>query len=369
MKIQKNKNPQFNEKDFIILLLDTILKKGISKINVVELRLLLADYYYNEEYSILFEDISIKKQIEGDIVEIDEGLQFAKFIGILSNPIQGSNERVIFSNSIAELKDYPEEYKIKMNDLVSKLKNFLDKNNTPLKKILYCETINSLKEDYEKKLNDINKQIEAQIDTCDHVRVCTGWDGPFLYRETSYSKCLICGEKEPESRYQVIEAYDYNSEKYSHGELSSYRNERFKELQTIAKIILTKKPNISLEKLAKIMNEFVKSPLTSKYQDLVKESIEEVTKIEDESPKNDLKVKIGIVGGYSFMNEFMRKLKSGELKIETCPQVEIEEELTEKEIIKKLESYQKLLESGIIEDVAKSKNEEQNPVLKFNKKN
>ena len=49
------------------------------------------------------------------------------------------------------------------------------------------------------------------------------------------------------------------------------------------------------------------------------------------------------------MNQFIEKLKSGELKIETCPQVEVDSELTEEYIIKQLESYQKLLESEVIE--------------------
>ena len=59
---------------------------------------------------------------------------------------------------------------------------------------------------------------------------------------------------------------------------------------------------------------------------------------------------IGIVSVPTFMNQFIEKLKNGELKIETCPQVEVDSELTEEYIIKQLESYQKLLESEIIEN-------------------
>ncbi len=43
------------------------------------------------------------------------------------------------------------------------------------------------------------------------------------------------------------------------------------------------------------------------------------------------------------------QFKNGELKIETCPQVEVDSELIEEYIIKQLESYQKLLESEVIE--------------------
>lgn len=62
------------------------------------------------------------------------------------------------------------------------------------------------------------------------------------------------------------------------------------------------------------------------------------------------------------MNQFIEKLKSGELKIETCPQVEVDSELTEEYIIKQLESYQRLLDSGIIDEASK---EEQGPVKKL----
>lgn len=60
---------------------------------------------------------------------------------------------------------------------------------------------------------------------------------------------------------------------------------------------------------------------------------------------------IGIVNAPTFMNQFIKKLKNGELKIETGPQVEVDSELTEEYIIKQLESYQKLLESEVIEKV------------------
>lgn len=58
---------------------------------------------------------------------------------------------------------------------------------------------------------------------------------------------------------------------------------------------------------------------------------------------------IGIASAPTFMNRFIKKLKNGELKIETCPQVEVDSELTEDYIIKQLELYQKLLESEVIE--------------------
>ncbi len=71
---------------------------------------------------------------------------------------------------------------------------------------------------------------------------------------------------------------------------------------------------------------------------------------------------IGMVSAPTFMQQFIEKLKSGELKIETCPQVEVGSELTQEYIVKQLESYQRLLESGIIDEATK---EEQRPVKKL----
>ena len=67
----------------------------------------------------------------------------------------------------------------------------------------------------------------------------------------------------------------------------------------------------------------------------------------------------GSVGSTTFMNQFIEKLKSGELKIEKCPQVETE--FNEEYIIKQLESYQRVLDSGILE----AAKEEQGPVKKL----
>lgn len=62
------------------------------------------------------------------------------------------------------------------------------------------------------------------------------------------------------------------------------------------------------------------------------------------------------------MSQFMKKLKSGEIKIESCPQIETGEELTEKFIIQQLEKYQKILDNiGIIGEMQQ---EEQGPVLR-----
>lgn len=62
------------------------------------------------------------------------------------------------------------------------------------------------------------------------------------------------------------------------------------------------------------------------------------------------------------MNQFIERLKSGELKIETCPQAEVGTELNEDFIIQQLEAYQRLLDSEIIK---KNSKKEQGPVKRL----
>lgn len=221
-----------------------------------------------------------------------------------------------------------------------------------------------------KEIDRIDSELKLQQEDCDHIRVCIGWNGPYLYRDTSICKCLLCGENEPDSRYPLIEAYDYKKEIYSHGEISSYRENRFIELQNLAINILNRKPDLSMDQLVEIMSDIVKNPVASKYQDLAiachtnSEIQLNVNKpaVQVEQKTN---IKIGIIGGNDFMSQFIEKLKSGEIKMESCPQVKTGDKLTEGFIIQQLENYQKLLDPGIIEDATR---EEKGPILKKTRK-
>lgn len=76
------------------------------------------------------------------------------------------------------------------------------------------------------------------------------------------------------------------------------------------------------------------------------------------------KYNIAMVDASIFMKNFLEKLKNGELKIETCSQVETKTELTNEKIIEQLESYQRLLNSSFIDKVT---NEGQVLVKKMSK--
>jgi cobalamin biosynthesis Co2+ chelatase CbiK len=204
----KNGKIKFTDYDFMRLFLSYLVVKGINKIDTIKLSYELSEFYKSGEYKELFEGFSLKKQIEGDFVELEYSVNEAQLCGLLSMPIQGTNSRRILIEEPSKIYNYySDEYKNKIYQLVSS---------------------------YINKLNS-KKQTIAII------------GGP----ENSSKQCI---------------------------------------------------------------------------------------------------------------SSFLNKLDSGELKIETCPQVETGEELTEEFIIHQLEDYQKLLDSGIIEEASK---EEQGSLKKL----
>lgn len=207
-----------------------------------------------------------------------------------------------------------------------------NKNENVCDKIKYNQSLDQRKEQLLSELEEVNKQIKEQQKECDHISVCIGWCGLYLYRDSAYHKCLICGENSPESRYPIIEAQNYKREIYSHGEEFNDRKDRFIELQNLAIYILNRKPDLSMTQLVEIMSNIVKDELMIKYSDLA-------------------------TNGY-FNTEIHTQFKMKKRNSEIESGIELNEEFIAQEI----EKYQALLESGIIERVS---NEEQVPVKKL----
>ena len=119
LKTDVVRKKEFTEYDFIRLFLSLLTKQGITKIDSVKLGYQLIGFYKIEE----LEDIlvmSIKKQIEGDYVDMSSCINQANFTGLISNPIQSSNERIItISNADDIISSYGKEIVLKMNTLVN----------------------------------------------------------------------------------------------------------------------------------------------------------------------------------------------------------------------------------------------------------
>ena len=151
----KTSSVAFNEQDFIKLLLSKLLKNGISKIDPMKLKYLLADYYSKEKYAFLFEDLALKEQIEGNYVEFDDALVFAHFAGLLSNPIQGTNMRMIWSSLEDVSSNYSTEYNLKMDELVHNLSSRLNIENNSINQSQDSREAISKQDEIEKELYEV----------------------------------------------------------------------------------------------------------------------------------------------------------------------------------------------------------------------
>lgn len=113
----------FSEYDFIRLFVAELLENGIVKIDISKLGYELIEFYRNQEYSELF-DMPVKKQIEGDFVDVSSCIQQAILGGILSShTIQNTDERLIILSDDDKkeiINSYDEQYISKMKSMVSK---------------------------------------------------------------------------------------------------------------------------------------------------------------------------------------------------------------------------------------------------------
>ena len=121
--------------------------------------------------------------------------------------------------------------------------------NDKLLKIKYCKNLHDTKKAKLSELNWLKKEIEEEQSKCEHVSVCLGWDGPYQYRDTSFHECLYCREDDPETKYPVIDATNFEAGKYSHGEFKDYREGKMDDLQIIATEMLKADPELTNDDL------------------------------------------------------------------------------------------------------------------------
>lgn len=112
---------EFSEYDFIRLFFANLSIRGIVKINCSKLGYELIEFYRNEKYSVLF-DMQVKKQIEGDFVDMSGCIQQAVLGGILSQHfIMNTDERLILLSEEESKKiidSYDRKITSKMDDMV-----------------------------------------------------------------------------------------------------------------------------------------------------------------------------------------------------------------------------------------------------------
>lgn len=127
-----------------------------------------------------------------------------------------------------------------------------------IQKIKYNSELMKAKRRLKNELNMVEKEIEKSQDSCNHIRICLGWNEPFQYRNTSIIQCLLCSEVDPRSFYNVVDATNYKSSLYGHGESSSDREKRLLEIQGLVVNMLIENPELREEDIVTRLNEVMK---------------------------------------------------------------------------------------------------------------
>lgn len=111
----------FSDYDFIRLFIAYLRKKGEIYLDRESLSYDL--YSYREDYEILFQDVAVKKQIEGNYLEIQEALQQASLYGLITMHYCSPNdEKRLISIDEGQcdtiIKQYDENICSKMEELI-----------------------------------------------------------------------------------------------------------------------------------------------------------------------------------------------------------------------------------------------------------
>ena len=109
----------------------------------------------------------------------------------------------------------------------------------------------------EKELKMVKSEITDSQEKCNHIRVCLGWNGRFQYRDTSINECLLCGDIDPYSIYETIDATKYKKNIYGHGQQEKDRESRMSELRELAIGIIQYNPTITEIKLIEKINQII----------------------------------------------------------------------------------------------------------------
>jgi len=125
-----------------------------------------------------------------------------------------------------------------------------------IQNLKYNRELMKTKSRLEKELRMVNDEVVVNQESCNHIKVCIGWIGLFIHG-TSINKCLLCSKDYPESKFPVIEAYDYKKEEYDQGQLLQSRDNRFDDIQQLAINILNENPLVTEEELIIKLNEII----------------------------------------------------------------------------------------------------------------
>lgn len=124
MRIDKV-NKHFDDYSFIRLFFACMYNNDQIFFDRDNLRYDLYLFKSNDEYRELFQDISVKQEIEGNFLEIEEALQNANLYGLieLGNNVNNMKSIILLDDEHSKIiiDNCDQKYVVKMNDLVKEL--------------------------------------------------------------------------------------------------------------------------------------------------------------------------------------------------------------------------------------------------------
>lgn len=134
-----------------------------------------------------------------------------------------------------------------------------------IKKIQYIKFLEMKKNQLEINLENVNKDIKKQKDSCIHLGVNLGYYGLYPSSGNKYI-CLMCG-KGKDGEYFAKPKYIIHAENY----LTQYDiideeqcNEKFDNIQTLTLGLLKENPDMSIEELSLKLNNLIQKSISSK---------------------------------------------------------------------------------------------------------
>ena len=121
-----------------------------------------------------------------------------------------------------------------------------------------------------KELKETDKEIESIQSKCNHIPVCLGFYGNFLYRDSSICECLLCREDHPEyGDYEGIEASLYKRMTYGHGAFGNQKDMKMENIQNTFKYLVDSNPDMTVDELINSINMMVLED-TKTYEKVIK---------------------------------------------------------------------------------------------------
>lgn len=138
-----------------------------------------------------------------------------------------------------------------------------------IKRIKYNQGLLIKKYRLDKEIISIDRNIQIQQESCNHIFVTTGFVGDYLDDGTAVTQCLFCSKVKSFADNDwttSINATDYKSDQYGQGNLKKQRVDRVTELQNLWIKYIEEDPTLSEEELIQRLKSEIESQKPKKIE-------------------------------------------------------------------------------------------------------